>query len=115
MKRSEYLQNLTPQYFYEFLRNFSLPHIAEQWRKARNHYTDDNNYCPVDDDEVLKLWLDEEVENNNAIVNGYFIKGQSVTVLIDGKQVTRKVHQNSTDGLYILYNNMKYFEYEFED
>ena len=115
MKRSEYLQSLTPQYFYEFLRTFSLPYIADQWRKARNRYTDESNYCPADDAEVLRLWLDEEVEDSTSVVSGYFVKGQTVTVIINGEQISRKVHWNSTDGLYIMYNGMKYFEYEFEE
>lgn len=47
------------------------------------------------------------------IINGVFIEGEKVTVVIDGKQITRTVKYNRTDGLYIVYQNRRYFEYEF--
>lgn len=114
MKRGEYLQHLSPQYFYEFLRNFSVPYIAEQWRKARNQYADEDNYCPDDDSEILKLWLNEEVDIFFPIIKGKFILGHEVTVIIHDKQITRKVQYNTEEGLYIVYDNAKYFEFEFE-
>ena len=46
------------------------------------------------------------------IVKGRFLEGEKVTVKIDGIEVTRKVKYNRTDGLYIIYKNRKYFEYE---
>lgn len=48
------------------------------------------------------------------VIDGYFLENQSVTIEIDGKQVERKVRYNRADGLYIVYKNRKYFEYEFE-
>ena len=46
------------------------------------------------------------------IVKGRFLEGEKVTVKIDGIEVTRKVKYNRADGLYIIYKNRKYFEYE---
>ena len=45
-------------------------------------------------------------------VKGDFLQGQMVTVRIDGKEIERKVRYNNSDGLYIVYQNRKYFEYE---
>lgn len=39
-------------------------------------------------------------------------QGKKVTVKIDGIEVTWKVKYNCVDGLYIIYKNRKYFEYE---
>ena len=47
-------------------------------------------------------------------ISGNFLEGKSVTVEIDEKQITRKVKYNRADGLYIIYQNRKYFEYECE-
>lgn len=48
------------------------------------------------------------------IIEGLFFKGDFVTVEIKGIKIKRKVKYNRLDGLYILFNNMMYFEYEFE-
>lgn len=48
-------------------------------------------------------------------IAGEFFEGQTVTVEIDGRPVERKVRFNRTDGLYIVYKNTKYFEYELEE
>ena len=45
-------------------------------------------------------------------VKGDFFQGQVVTIRIDGKEIERKVRYNQLDGLYIVYQNRKYFEYE---
>ena len=45
-------------------------------------------------------------------VKGDFFQGQMVTVRIDGEEIERKVRYNNSDGLYIVYRNRKYFEYE---
>lgn len=45
-------------------------------------------------------------------IKGKFLEGEKVTVDIDGKQIERKVKYNRMDGLYIIYQNRKYFEYE---
>lgn len=45
-------------------------------------------------------------------ISGNFLENQLVTVEIDGKKITRKVRYSRVDGLYIIYNNLKYFEYE---
>ena len=45
-------------------------------------------------------------------VKGDFFQGQIITVRIDGKEIERKVRYNKSDGLYIVYQNRKYFEYE---
>ena len=45
-------------------------------------------------------------------IKGKFLEGEKVTVEIDGKQIERKVKYNRMDGLYIIYQNRKYFEYE---
>lgn len=41
------------------------------------------------------------------------MENKEVTVEIEGKQINRKVRYNRNDGLYIIYQNKKYFEYEF--
>ena len=46
------------------------------------------------------------------LINGYFYENEIITVEIDGKQIERKVKYNRKDGLYIIYQNRKYFEYE---
>ena len=46
------------------------------------------------------------------IVKGRFLEGEKVTVKIEGVEITRKVKYNRADGLYIIYQNRKYFEYE---
>ena len=46
------------------------------------------------------------------LLNGRFLEGEKITVEIDGKQIERKVKYNRMDGLYIIYKNRKYFEYE---
>lgn len=48
-------------------------------------------------------------------IKGRFLEGESVTVEIAGRPVERKVRYNRTDGLYIVYKNTKYFEYELEE
>ena len=48
-------------------------------------------------------------------IKGEFFEGQTVTVEIDGQPVERKVRYNRPDGLYIVYKNRKYFEYELEE
>lgn len=48
------------------------------------------------------------------IIKGHFLEKQSVTVKIEGREIERKVRYNKSDGLYIVYQNRKYFEYEFE-
>jgi hypothetical protein len=40
------------------------------------------------------------------------VQGGKVTLEIDGKEVERVVRYNQADGLYIVYKNYKYFEYE---
>ena len=45
-------------------------------------------------------------------IKGKFLEDEKVTVEIDGKQIERKVKYNRMDGLYIIYQNRKYFEYE---
>lgn len=45
-------------------------------------------------------------------IKGDMIEGGKVIVEIDGKQVKRTVRYNHADGLYIIYLNRKYFEYE---
>lgn len=47
-------------------------------------------------------------------ISGKFLENEEVTVEINGKIITRKVRYNRADGLYIMYKNMKYFEYECE-
>lgn len=47
------------------------------------------------------------------IIKGRFLEGEKITIEIDGKQAERKIKYNRTDGLYIVYQNRKYFEYEF--
>lgn len=45
-------------------------------------------------------------------IKGDMIEGGKVTIEIDGKQIERVVRYNHMDGLYIIYKNNKYFEYE---
>lgn len=48
------------------------------------------------------------------IVDGRFLEGQKVSVLLENdKHIYRRiVRYNHMDGLYIIINNKKYFEYE---
>lgn len=46
------------------------------------------------------------------LISGDMIEGGKVTIEIDGKQIKRVIRYNRMDGLYFVYNNMKYFEYE---
>lgn len=46
------------------------------------------------------------------IIKGNFYENEMIIVEIDGKQIERKVKYNRKDGLYIIYQNRKYFEYE---
>lgn len=57
------------------------------------------------------------MENEVKYIRGEFFEGQEVTLSINGTEVTRKVRYNKMDGLYIVYKNRKYFQYEtiFED
>ena len=45
-------------------------------------------------------------------ISGDFFEGQIVTLSINGTEITRKVKNNKMDGLYIVYKNRKYFQYE---
>ena len=45
-------------------------------------------------------------------IKGDMIEGGKITIEIDGKQIERIVRYNHMDGLYIVYKNRKYFEYE---
>lgn len=49
---------------------------------------------------------------NFKLVKGDFFEGQTITIDIEGKQTERKVKYSRMDGLYIVYQNRKYFEYE---
>lgn len=40
------------------------------------------------------------------------VEGGKVVVEINGKTIKRTVRYNRADGLYIMYQNRKYFEYE---
>lgn len=46
------------------------------------------------------------------LVKGWFYQGEKIVVEIDGKQIERKVRYSHMDGLYIVYQNRKYFHYE---
>lgn len=48
------------------------------------------------------------------VISGRFIENEKICVEIDGEQIERKVKYNRQCGLYIMYRNKKYFEYEFE-
>lgn len=45
-------------------------------------------------------------------IKGNMVEGGKVTIEIGGKQINRVVRYNRMDGLYIIYKNNKYFEYE---
>lgn len=48
------------------------------------------------------------------IIYGKFIEGEKVIVNVDNNVITRRVYYSSETGdLYILFNNNKYFYYEF--
>ena len=128
MKRYEYLQHLTPVYFYEFLRNFSKEHITDNWCKAKCPKRIDPAYlgdkdckldlereaCPYSDDDLLKIWLDEEVEDYHQLITGEFVEGQEVTVIIQDRQLTATVQRDDAEGLYIFHYGFKYYDFEFE-
>ena len=46
------------------------------------------------------------------LLKGEFFENQTIIVEIDGKQIERKVKYSRMDGLYIIYQNKKYIEYE---
>lgn len=46
------------------------------------------------------------------LIEGNFYQNELITVEINGKQIVRKVKYNRMDGLYIVYQNRKYFQYE---
>lgn len=46
------------------------------------------------------------------LIKGNFYENERIIIEIDGKQIERKVRYNQVDGLYIMYKNKKYFEYE---
>jgi hypothetical protein len=48
-----------------------------------------------------------------TIVKGRFFEGERITIKVDGKLIERKVRYNHMDGLYFVYQNKKYFKYEF--
>lgn len=50
-----------------------------------------------------------------TIVKGLFFEGEKITIEVDGKVIERKVRYNRTDGLYFIYQNKKYFKYEFKE
>lgn len=52
-------------------------------------------------------------EGDMTIVKGLFLEGEVITIKVDGKVIERKVRCNRVDGLYFVYQNKKYFEYEF--
>ena len=47
------------------------------------------------------------------IVRGRFLEGETLTIKVNGQLVERKVRYNKSDGLYFIYKNKKYFDYEF--
>lgn len=128
MKRYEYLQHLSPVYFYEFLRTFSKEYVMDNWCAARCPKRIDPAYlgdkdcqldleregCPYSDDDLLKIWLEEEVDNHCQLIAGEFAEGQEVTVIIQDRQITATVERNEADGLYIVHDGFKYFDFEFE-
>lgn len=54
----------------------------------------------------------DETTWNFKLIEGGFCENEKIIVEVDGKQVERKVRYNRMDGLYIVYNNRKYFECE---
>ena len=46
-------------------------------------------------------------------IKGDIVENGKITVEIDGKQIERVVRHNKEVGLYIVYKNTMYFEYEF--
>lgn len=49
------------------------------------------------------------------ILSNNFYEGEFVTVVVEGKEVTRKVYYSKSVGdLYINYKGLPYFLYEFE-
>lgn len=48
------------------------------------------------------------------VLEGRFLENQWARVSIEGNHYTRKVRYNKMDGLYIVVDNRKYFEYEAE-
>ena len=57
------------------------------------------------------------MENNPytmKIVSGKFLEGERVRVRIGNKEGVRKVRYSNADGLYIMFQNCKYFETDIE-
>ena len=46
------------------------------------------------------------------LIKGNFYQDELITIEIDGKQIERKVRYSRMDGLYIIYQNRKYFHFE---
>ena len=57
---------------------------------------------------------DDYMEHTIKFIEGEIIEGGRITIEINGKQINRVVRYNRMDGLYIVYKNCKYFEYEFD-
>lgn len=45
-------------------------------------------------------------------ISGDMVEGGRITVEIDGIKIERVVRYNHMDGLYVIFKNSKYFEYE---
>lgn len=52
-------------------------------------------------------------QGNMTIIKGRFLEGESIVIRVGGKLIQRKVRYSKADGLYFVYQNKKYFEYEF--
>lgn len=52
-------------------------------------------------------------QGNMTIVKGLFLEGEKITIKVGNELIERKVWYNRADGLYFMYQNKKYFEYEF--
>lgn len=49
------------------------------------------------------------------LLKGGFCEGETITINIDGNQINRKVRYRKDVGLYIVYKNRMYFEYECDE
>ena len=48
------------------------------------------------------------------LIDGKFLEGERVRVHIGNKEAVRVVRYNNADGLYIMFQNCKYFETDIE-
>ena len=90
--------------------------VVDEYRVTKNQNGTYNIICTIAGNQFIYndcTYPDESMYMK--LVRGRFFEGETVTVKIDRKLIERKVRYNRADGLYIVYQNMKYFKNELEE